>query len=80
MRGPEVKCYPNPVTGMLTLEAPGLQWDKLEVFDAGGRLLRQWNEPGQDEIVLDLSGLPPGWMVLRLQGEGGFAQMRVYKG
>jgi len=80
IREPVIQYFPNPASDRLTIQSPGMQWSNLEVFDTSGRLLRQWNEPGQDEMLLDLSGLPPGWMVLRLQGEGGFAQMRVYKG
>jgi len=80
IRAPVIQCFPNPASDRLTIQSLGMQWSKLEVFDTSGRLLRQWNEPGQDEMVLDLSGLPPGWMVLRLQGEGGFAQIRIYKG
>lgn len=73
-----IHCYPNPASGTLIVQTPLHDWDKIEVYDIAGRFLRQWDASGLHEFVLDLSGLPAGWLTLRLQGPSAAVTERIY--
>jgi hypothetical protein len=73
----EIQVFPNPTSGATTLLAPALDWQHIEAFDINGRLLRRWGEPGSELAELDLSGLSPGWVLLRVTGRDWMGQQRV---
>ncbi|MCK6691474.1 MAG: T9SS type A sorting domain-containing protein [Thermoanaerobaculia bacterium] len=73
-----IHCYPNPAGSMLIVQAPHRDWDKIEVFDSTGRFLRQWDAAGREAFELNLSGLPAGWLTLRLQGSSAAVTERIY--
>lgn len=77
VRHEAVAVFPNPAQGRVMLLAPGLAWDRVEAFDLEGRLLRRWDEPGRDTATLDLSGTPPGWALIRVQGRDWVGMQRV---
>ncbi|MEL7163653.1 MAG: T9SS type A sorting domain-containing protein, partial [Bacteroidota bacterium] len=76
---------PNPTAGAVTVNWTSTSVDNytLALYDAGGRLLRRFNErrypAGPQSQVLDLAalGLPAGTYFLRLRGDGGVATQRV---
>ncbi|MCE7921664.1 MAG: T9SS C-terminal target domain-containing protein [Haliscomenobacteraceae bacterium CHB4] len=72
-----VHVYPNPSSGRLTLVAPDMTWEYIEAFDMAGRLLRRWEGPGTEQTELDLSGMAPGWILLRLGSGEWIGQQRV---
>lgn len=73
-----VQCYPNPAGSTLIVQAPHRDWDKIEIFDSAGRFLRQWDAAGRQSFELNLSGLPAGWLTLRLQGPSAAITERIY--
>ena len=73
----KIAVYPNPTTGRLTLLAPDMTWEYIEAFASDGRLLRRWDEPGSEQAELDLSGLPAGWVLLRVKSRDGVGEQRV---
>jgi hypothetical protein len=62
--------YPNPATTSFSLlSGPGgAHPSRVQLFDLGGRLLRNWSR--NDRETYDLTGLPGGMYVLRLYGDG----------
>ena len=75
----EFSLYPNPVRESLTLLAPEQHWESIKVFDSTGRLLRVWGEGGQDQMALDLSGLPGGCLFLQVLTGGRVETFRLLK-
>lgn len=55
-----VRLYPNPTTGILNIEAEGVQ--NVEIFDAVGRMVSQSDATNQ----IDLGPLAPGIYTIRL--------------
>ena len=67
---PQLSIYPNPVVDQATV-----QWnipaESLRLLDAQGRVIRHWSidASGSDlNFTVDLSALPAGTYVLRLEG------------
>ena len=73
----EIQVFPNPTSGTITLLAAALDWQHIETFDINGRLLRRWDEPDSELAELDLGGLSPGWVQLRVTGRDWMSQQRV---
>ncbi len=73
----EIQVFPNPTSGAITLLAAALDWQYIEAFDINGRLLRRWDELGSEQTELDLGGLPPGWVLLRVTGRDWMGQQRA---
>lgn len=71
-----LKIWPNPAsTGwQIETEAP---WERLDVFDAQGRLLRSLAGDGAQSRWIDASGLPNGLLVLRVMCGGKIWQGRL---
>lgn len=68
--------YPNPTTGLLTLETDGAALLAVEVLDVAGRIqLRSTSRQNQ----VDLSALPAGTYLVRLTTEFGVTTHRVVK-
>ncbi len=68
--------YPNPTTGLLTLETDGATLLGLEVLDLAGRI--QLRSAARQHQV-DLSSLPAGTYLVRLMTEYGVTTHRVVK-
>ena len=74
----EIDIYPNPTTGMLTIEGDGVV--RVEVMDMLGRVtmdrtLSQW----EGTLTIDLSNMPQGSYVLRIITCDGSIIRRVMK-
>ena len=70
----QLKIYPNPTTGQLTIENGELIIENVEVYDVVGRKLLSQNSPfeggrGMSEIVIDVSHLPSGVYFLKLNNK-----------
>lgn len=65
----DVAVYPNPTTGLLSVEPSGTWHHPIEahLLDATGRALRTFGLTGVSRQTLDLSDLPNGVYFLRLQ-------------
>ncbi|MBC9909452.1 carbohydrate-binding protein [Chitinophaga varians] len=62
--------YPNPTNGQLMIDLRGLSYTRLTLLDIRGNVLRQWNIPkGERQISRDISSLPAGRYILRLEGD-----------
>lgn len=66
------KVYPNPTTGMLTVEADGLQ--SVEVFDALGRMVAETTDSS-----VDLSAHPAGIYTVRINTAAGTSMKKIMK-
>ena len=68
--GASVSVYPTPTTGVVNFSE---RVDKVDVLDMSGRLLRR----SCDVTGIDLSSLPKGTYLLRIDTGGGTAACRV---
>lgn len=64
---------PNPVTSVVSIEA-GVKYDTVSIYDVSGKMLIQ-SEINQ-ELTLDISALPAGLYMVKLEGK---AQPQVAK-
>ena len=70
--GRELSVYPNPVQGLLTVEAIG-NWPgtiRAGLFDAAGRFVAEYQLNGTGRTEWDLGGLAAGVYYLRFSGAG----------
>jgi hypothetical protein len=82
--GAGAALFPNP-TGRhaeLRLDWPERTPLALSLFDATGRILRQWNDwtaaPGSNRFALDFDGIAPGMYILRIRtGAGSEMPLRI---
>lgn len=69
-----LKLFPNPTSGMVSLQAEGLQ--EVSVFNVNGQLLQCCQVEG-DELVLDFSEYRSGLLYLRVQTDQGILVRKV---
>ncbi|MEL6971074.1 MAG: T9SS type A sorting domain-containing protein [Bacteroidota bacterium] len=74
IRNTEFNVYPNPTNGWVQLD--GFTADRIEVLDQLGRTVRTQAQAGTG---VDLSGLPAGVYVLRMQAEEQVISAKVVK-
>ncbi|MEL6660983.1 MAG: T9SS type A sorting domain-containing protein, partial [Bacteroidota bacterium] len=74
IRNTEFNVYPNPTNGWVQLD--GFTADRIEVLDQLGRTVRTQTQAGNG---VDLSGLPAGVYVLRMQAEEQVISAKVVK-
>ena len=72
----EFLLYPNPSTGILTLESEK-PIQRLTIFDALGKLVYQENIQHQSQLQIDLSFLPKGLYLVKIEGEGFVGSRKV---
>lgn len=78
----DVKAYPNPTHGLLTIESASLLRADSEVrlFDISGRLVKSLPAHRRiDYQQMDLRDLPAGIYILRLSAGQGAATVRIVK-
>lgn len=83
----QVSCtlYPNPVDGELVLDLTGALpgYLRIELLDIDGRIHRVWDmfvdDPQTWKIVLDLSTIPQGSYLLRLNSGRHYLNSKVIK-
>ncbi len=76
-----LKVYPNPATGQVTVDMPvGVSWQSLRLNTTLGGLVQQQANGGQSsKAVLDISQLPAGVYMLRIETSGGPMNRKVLK-
>ncbi len=72
----DVQVYPNPTTGMITVESEGLQ--QVEIFDNVSRKVMQSNATGSKH-QMNLSRLSAGAYYVRVTTDKGVAVKKVIK-
>ena len=81
----EVKIYPNPTKGSLTIELTGSVFDiqgaiapEIALYDASGRQLQ--NQRTEVSLFqLDLSSYSPGWYLLIIRGGAERQEYKIIK-
>jgi len=64
--------YPNPAQGMVTIVVPSAEYSALALFDASGRkALEMPITDNNPRYQLDISSLPKGIYLIRLDGVNG---------
>ena len=71
----EVKVYPNPTRGTVTVEAERLQ--RVRVADMMGQTLRQEDRMDSDRLTVDLKGFAPSVYLLEVRTEKGRVMRRI---
>lgn len=71
LENPAVKIYPNPTTGMITLDIPVDKYNTVRLLDINGRLVTEW-KIGKDvtRFNKNLDFLSDGIYILQLDGKG----------
>ncbi|MBI1182754.1 T9SS type A sorting domain-containing protein [bacterium] len=69
-RQAEIICYPNPVTNVLQIVLPDNNNGMAAIYNTNGQMLLSENL-GQHNMQLDLSALPAGLYLLRVETEKG---------
>lgn len=64
-----VVLYPNPTNGQLSLQVKQPVYKVLSLVDMQGKVMRRWNVKGQSRISQNISGVPAGMYVLKLENE-----------
>ncbi|MEM6380051.1 MAG: T9SS type A sorting domain-containing protein, partial [Bacteroidota bacterium] len=75
-----INVYPNPATDLILVEYRGLEANRgqLQLFDIAGRQVQQLSlAQGDDTIQLDVSNLPSGYFLLRIESEGKVSTKKV---
>jgi len=59
--------YPNPANDVVTVELDGLQkMDAIQLVDLSGRVLKEWTTNDETKLSLDISEIPSGYFILKL--------------
>ena len=72
-----IHVYPNPTTGILTIEIPGIKDAQLSVMNITGQV--QFQSLINEKAELDLHTLSKGVYLLRMQSKDGVLMDRVVK-
>ncbi|MGZ9674710.1 Ig-like domain-containing protein [Flavobacterium sp. GNP001] len=72
-----LKIYPNPATGNVTIELNNLNNAKLQVSDINGRILL--NQKLDNTTVIDVSGFPSATYLFKVNSDQGTATSKVIK-
>lgn len=74
-----VMAYPNPTSGLLNIELPTNAANvQIDLYDLQGQLL-QSQRTNEAITLLDLTTLPAGCYVVRVQGDGWLQTGRVFR-
>ena len=72
-----LKIYPNPTTGNVTIELNNLNNANLQVSDINGRILL--NQKLDNTTVIDVSGFPSATYLFKVNSDQGTATSKVIK-
>ncbi len=73
-----VRVFPNPATNFVQVETSDL-WNKVELRDASGKVIRVETLEGRQRFNLNLQQLPKGAYILQLIGNHGTRSRKVIK-
>ena len=71
--------YPNPTTGQLKIESGKLKIEDVAVFDMMGRKQKAEGRKQNTEMLIDISHLPSGVYLLKIQTETGITTHKIIK-
>ena len=71
--------YPNPTSGELRIENGELRMKSIEVFDMMGRKQKAEGRKQNTEMLIDISHLPSGVYLLKIQTETGITTHKIIK-
>ena len=66
----DIRVYPNPTTGELTIDNGQLTIDNVEVYDISGKLVQTYRFNSSTKVNLDVSTLAKGAYSLSIYSEG----------
>jgi len=74
----KIRLYPNPSSGRITLECAGYQASNIMMYDQLGKMVlnRELTSPATD---MDISFLPDGIYLIRINGETWTVQQKLIK-
>jgi hypothetical protein len=75
----ELSLYPNPTTGLLTINNGEIGMDEIHVFDMLGRKVMEYKVENEVTYKLDLSFLPGGIYFVRIKTETEMVMKKVVK-
>lgn len=72
-----IKCYPNPTSGLLTIEASeSMQGAEVQVFTMGGQMIQESEMPQSGSLDLQLTG-PSGLYFIRIKNDTSLQTIKV---
>ena len=74
-----LEAYPNPCKNSVQICGFGAEKRKVGMFDSQGRLLRVFQQWGQNCEELDMETYPAGIYFFRAQGSGNYQTLKVIK-
>ncbi len=77
-KAPQIRCYPNPTTGMITIEGLPDNPVDIRLLDVNGRLIQQWKDKSKD-VELNISNVAPGNYFIQIPDVMDKAQMIIKK-
>lgn len=76
-KGNELRVFPNPTTGIFSIEGKGITAGKVAILDHIGRLVQEQNISDNQEI--DISSQANGIYFLKIMSNGGTQVKRIIK-
>lgn len=78
---PDVKVMPQPVKNMATIQlnTGNVASGELMITTIDGKLMQQINVSGKSSMRIDLTNLPEGFYIYRLQTKHGFVSGKIIK-
>ena len=74
----QIIVYPNPTTGAVQVQSSAPKVQRIEVYDAYGKMLFTVNA-NDSKVTLNLSGLAAGTYFLRIATEKGSVTKRIIR-
>lgn len=76
----DLQVFPNPVANKFTLKLNrASEMTDLHLYNAKGQLVRSFRETGLPEKQVDISDLPAGLYMLKVQGNGRSQTLKIVK-
>jgi hypothetical protein len=72
-----LKVYPNPTSGLLFFDAADMQWDRIEIINSQGQIMKVINKPNRTEV--NLTEMPRGMYMVRFVRKGESVVRRIFK-
>jgi len=72
----EMKCFPNPSTGILNIDMPGYSDYTLKVLNITGKVMLD-EKYNSEKILLNLDLLNPGMYILIVESKGQLYKEKV---
>ncbi|RMG29224.1 MAG: T9SS C-terminal target domain-containing protein, partial [Bacteroidetes bacterium] len=69
-----LEIFPNPATSFITIQTPGNQEKRVQLFDATGKLVL---DKRMSSELLDISGLHAGLYIIRVEEDGKVAGKKI---